>query len=344
MVMKYLRTNVRWIMITVVALFVVSCFAGYGMYSRGQGQGGGMRDYAVAEAGGKKIMRSSLEKGMQEMAEQFGNQQITSADLPLLRKAVLDNIVVSEQLLREVENQKITVGDDEVATALKRIQDQFPTKEAYMQYLQRSNLSEKDVKARLREQIAQQKLMEKVSAGASVDIVDARKLYDAMKDMMFRRPMGYTVNVVTFRSESVAKEARQKLLAGEKWDDVLKACSGDIGNSTPYSKPVFIPDRELASDLQVIRTLGIGKLTPLVRITSDDILLAVKRTKEAERVLPFAEVSGDIEQTLLAQKKRELQGAYFEELKKKAGVKVLDPKLFEVEKPASADTKPVSGE
>ena len=118
MVMKYLRTNVRWIMITVVALFVVSCFAGYGMYSRGQGQGGGMRDYAVAEAGGKKIMRSSLEKGMQEMAEQFGNQQITSADLPLLRKAVLDNIVVSEQLLREVENPKITVGDDEVATAL----------------------------------------------------------------------------------------------------------------------------------------------------------------------------------------------------------------------------------
>ena len=82
----------------------------------------------------------------------------------------------------------------------------------------------------------------------------------------------------------------------------------------------------------------------MVRITSDDILLAVKRPKEAERVLPFAEVSGDIEQTLLAQKKRELQGAYFEELKKKAGVKVLDPKLFEVEKPASADAKPVSGE
>ena len=342
--MQYLRNNVRWIMVTVVALFVVSCFAGYGMYTRGQGQGqNGMRDYAVAEAGGQKIMRSTLEQGLRDLAEQLGNQQIRSADLPLLRKAVLDNLVVTTQLAREVESQKIAVGDDELKASLKRIQDQFPTKEAYMQYLERSGMKEKDLEARLREQLAQQKLLEKVTASATVDPKDARKLYDSMKDMMFRRPMGYMVNVVTFRKLGVAEEARKKLVAGEKWDQVLGLFSGDIGNSTPYAKPVFIPDRELASDLQVIRTLPEGKLTPLVKITSDDTLLALKRGKEAERVLSFDEVSGDIDQMLLSQEKKELQGQFFEDLKKKAAVTILDPKLFEVEK-VSPDAKPVSGE
>ncbi len=49
-------------MIAVIVLFVVSIFAGYGLYSL-PGQGGdGQRDYAVAEVDGKDVMRSDMKK------------------------------------------------------------------------------------------------------------------------------------------------------------------------------------------------------------------------------------------------------------------------------------------
>ena len=33
--LKFMREHVKWIMITVILLFVLSCFGGYGLYVRG---------------------------------------------------------------------------------------------------------------------------------------------------------------------------------------------------------------------------------------------------------------------------------------------------------------------
>ena len=90
-------------MIAVIVLFVVSIFAGYGLYSR-SGQGGdGQRDYAVAEVDGKDVMRSDIEKGTMQLAEQLGSErEITSADIPFMRKHVLDSVAIEVELEKEI--------------------------------------------------------------------------------------------------------------------------------------------------------------------------------------------------------------------------------------------------
>jgi hypothetical protein len=57
--MKTLRTQVKGIMISVVVLFVISIFAGYGMYTRSGGGEGLKATTPSPKINGNKVMRSS---------------------------------------------------------------------------------------------------------------------------------------------------------------------------------------------------------------------------------------------------------------------------------------------
>ncbi len=344
--MKFFRENVRWIMIAILVLFTLSCFAGYGMYSRGGrgGQGDGTRDYPVAEIDGDRVMRSEIEKGMGELAEQYGKQQkITSADYPTLRQMVLDNLVLMKQVEKETLARGFKADDAEVEKTLASIQDQFPTKEAFQQYLQRSNMTLDQMKEQLHKQLAQQKLMEDVLKPASVDIKEARKFYDSMKDIFYRRPAGFTFNLMAFRDRAAAEKARARLVAGEKWDAITVAFSKDVSNATSFDKPVFVGEKDLATDLQDLKKLAVGKVSQIKQITSDDVMIALKRSVEKERVMTWNEISGDVTRLMLNQKKRELQTKFLEELKKKAQVKILDASIFPAPK-VQILTAPASGD
>ncbi|WP_245522762.1 peptidylprolyl isomerase [Thermanaerovibrio velox] len=328
--MRYLRNNVKAIMIGVVIVFVVSCFAGYGMYVRGRSGGVSGGDYPVAKVNGDKIMRSQIETGLKDLADQFGNDRITSKDVPLLRKMVLDDIVVGMELTRTAKEEGVEVSKEEVEDYLAAMQARFPTKEAYNEYVQRSGMTEREMKKRIEEMLVQKKLLDKVTANVSVDASESRKFYDAMKNVFFKRPVGYNLNVAAFRGKAVAEQARARLIKGEEWDKVIEALSKDVSNSTPYGKPVFVAQKDLADDLKSVISLKPGAFSPLVKVASDDYIIVLKRSNEPERIMPYDEVSKDIHQVLLNQKRSQVQRQYVQDLLKKAPVEILDKSIFEV--------------
>ena len=137
--LRLMREHVKVIMTTVIVLFVLSCFAGYGLYSRsGNRNSGGTQDYPVAEVNGKNIMRSQIENGIGKMADQYNQKDITSADLPILRKAVLDSLVIQDEVNKEIKNRNIDVNKDEVDAEYVKIMDNYPTREEFKAYLERS--------------------------------------------------------------------------------------------------------------------------------------------------------------------------------------------------------------
>ena len=73
-------------------------------------------------------------------------------------------------------------------------------------------------------------------------------------------------------------------------------------------------------------------------VTSSDSYLAIKRSKEAEKQLSYEEVSADVVAMIRSQKAQEKQQQFYEELLKRAKVKVLDPEIFPAT--ASADVDP----
>jgi len=221
--LRYLRSHVKAIMIAVILLFVLSCFAGYGLYARsGRGSGDGMRDYAVAEIDGKDVMRSDIEKGTMQLAEQLGSgKEVTSADIPFMRKAILDSTAIQAELEKEIKSRKIDVTEDEIEEAYKNIMDSYPTREEFKAYMERSGITEKQIKDDLKKQISQKKIMDALAAEINVPDDEARKFYDSTKTFIYKQPAGFKVNIATFRSNEAAKAAQKSLEGGENLDKVL---------------------------------------------------------------------------------------------------------------------------
>ncbi len=327
MVMRMLRTQVKWIMISIVVLFVLSVLFMYGPM-RGGNQQGGQKDYAVAELDGQKIMRSQIEMGLRRLAQQRDMASVTSSDLPGLRKSVLEGIVLETELAKEARNRGFKPSKEEVETALEQIKDQFPTIEAFNQYVERSGIKIRDLREQLTSQLSQQNLIENEISAAVVSSADVSSYYEQFKDVFFKRPEGWEINVARFTSEGGARAVLSELKEGQGWDSVMMENSEDIIEQTPYGEPAFFPDSAFTGELATLASLDRGQYSEPLVISSNDVALFLKRDQLTSRVLPLDEVSGDIRSLLLSQEQSELRQNFFESLIERANLKILDAGLF----------------
>lgn len=345
--LRYMRENVKWIMITVIALFVVSCFAGYGLYARSgnnRQNGEGMKDYPVARVEGKEVMRSEIENGLSRVAERYNQQQITSEDMPQLRRIVLDGIIMQTEMAREIKDKDIKVTKDDINAAYVKIMDGYPTREEFQVYMQRTGLTEKQVKDDLEKQLQQQKLMESISEGVTVTDKDARAFYDSAKNIIYKQPAGVKVNIATFSNPAAAGLAQKAIAGGANWDKIMDEQKAAVVSATSYDKPMLMTNQMMAGPLEVLKDYPMNKLTPVINITSNDACIVIKRTKEGERVLSYNEVSVDVNAALKNQMLQQKQNEYLEGLTKKAKVEILDATIFPPEAKAEDAATEKSGD
>ena len=348
--LRAMRNYTKIIMIIVILFFVASCFAGYGLYVRGNkgGAGDGIRDYPVAEANGKNIMRSDLERGAARISEQYGSS-VTSADSPQIRRAALDGLVIQSELEKEIANRKIDVSGDEINAAYAKAMDSYPTREEFMEFLKRSGINEKQVKEDIKKQLQMQKLMESLENDVKVDDKEVRAFYDTAKNFLYKQPAGVMVNIATFKDKAAAEAARKAIAGGAKWDAEMDKYKKDIEMATSYDKPMLMTEQMMQQkELAVLKDYPMDKVTPVESAGENYSYIAVKRSKAVERVLPFNEVSGDVAATIKNQKMQEAQQKFYGELLSRANVKILDASIFPEEKKpeaASADqTEPAASE
>ena len=325
-------------MIAVIVLFVVSIFAGYGLYGRSGKGSDGQRDYAVAEVNGKNVMRSDIEKGTMQLAEQLGSErEVTSADIPFMRKAILDSTAIEAELEKEIKSRNIEVTQKEIDENYTKIMDSYPTREEFIAFMERSGITEVQVKSDIKKQISQRKIMDAISEEINVPDEEARKFYDSAKTFLYKQPAGFKVNIATFKSNEAAKLAQKSIEGGQGWDKVMEEHKADIMSSTPYDKPVLITEQMMVDSLAALKDLPLNKVSPVMPVTSNDSYLAIKRNKEAEKQLSYNEVSADVVAMIKNQKAQGKQQEFYNELLSRATIKILDPQIFPAE--VSAEVK-----
>jgi len=325
--MNKLRTQMRGIMIVIAVAFLLSTFLMYGSSSRGRGAGsGGARsDYAVAEINGRKMMISTLYERLQARMENSGGRDVTSADF----QVVLEEYAIELQMAHEVHNSGITVTDAEVDQAMKEYVDQvFPTRESFYQYLERTGTKLADYKKGLAQQMVRQKFMEEFIGSVTVDEDEAVKFYDSMKEIFFRQPSGYRTSLARFSSEEEAGKVRDLLLEGRPWDEVT---SDDVAASDVIyvtKEPMFFSDVAFDDYLLPMKSDDIGVVSQVFEVASDDFVLGVKNERIEEKVTAYDEVSADIRAILQQQKEREAFSNFTSGLFTRAKIEILDPSLF----------------
>ncbi len=336
MIMQALRTKTRAIMLVVVVVFVVSLFAMY--ITRGGGPShhpGGERDFAVAVVDGEKVMASQVAAGVRDFVQQTGQSDLSPESIVLMRNQVLHNIALGHMLEKEAARQKIEPSREDIDAALKRIEKQFPTKEAFQQYMDSSGIKMKALQERIAAQLAQQMVLEANTPRAEVTDEEARAFYDQAKEAYFRHPAGYNVLYARFSEEGKAEEARKALAGGGKWDDVIKGGEGAVLDFTPSGEPAFVAEREFTEgDLKGIADTPLGKVSKALTLGEGNVVIVIKEKKLEEKIVPFEETSADAREMVAYQKRRAGQAEYLQGLIAEAGIQVLAPEFFEVPAPA----------
>ena len=126
----------------------------------------------------------------------------------------------------------------------------------------------------------------------------------------------------------MAERVRKEIKEGRSWDDALDAVSKDTLSQTPFDSPVLIPTDQFTGDAESLKDISIDEISDVTRLTSDDFMLIIKRSKEEAGTAAFDEVSADIEQMILGQKRQSLQSQFLQELLAQANVQILDETIF----------------
>lgn len=335
--MQFFRKNTRSIMLVIVVVFVVSCFAMYGT-SNPRGSAGG-RDYAVAKVDGKKIMYSRLEQDVAQMLQSMGGMQpnVTSEDMPAIRVNVLDQIAILAEIEKEIKARGIKIRPESVDEAYDSIAASFPTREIFMQQMQQAGVDEKKLKENLTRQLRQNALFEEIVAEVSIDKAEVRSYYDTMSAVnapMLMKQEGFTMVMAHFANLESATKAYDDINGGKKWDDVMNgAKSGDVLEFIPYDAPVFIPTAQLTEQASFLRTQALNAVSKPIEIDAGDYMLAIKRTEQKAGTASFDEISGDIERMLRGQKGQALQSKFIQDMKNRSVIEILDNELFKVSEP-----------
>ena len=333
--MKFLRTQMKWIMALIVIAFLLSTFFMYeGRTTRrtpGRNADGSMSDYEVANINGRSLMRSELEQRLRNYLSNYGSRSAESLDMPAIYKAVLDEAVLESQLTKELDESGIRVSDAEAEQAMKDYADRYyATRETFYQALANSGIKVDDYKRQLARQIATEQLFRNAIGEVVISEDQAAQFYDTMKTLIYSRPEGFMVHMSDFNNNEAAEDFRAKLLAGESWDVIVSSdvlASKDLINIT--RAPVFLPVSAMQSGtLSVMASVDVGQPSEVFSVSSSDFAVGLKTSHVDASVSPYEEVSADIKNMLTNQEQRKRLSDYEASLRNKAQLVINDQELF----------------
>jgi peptidyl-prolyl cis-trans isomerase SurA len=295
-----------------------------------------MVERIVARVNDRLITQSEFDKRL-DSARAAPN---APTDVALLRKEVLDDLIREKLLEERAKELAVTTTDAEIEEAVERVKRQYnlATDAEFDAALASSHLNRDDLRKQMRQTITLQKVIGRDVTG-KMDISDdmLRLEYERQKDKYYKVPPQARVYEIVIRFPAAdagsreravtrIEEARVKLAAGAKFEDVAKEYSegnaknrgGDLGT---VSQGELLP----ALDATVFADPP-QELPPPVLMPASIHLFRVTDRKAAG-YKPFAEVSEDL-------KKRISEGLYdrrfsefIDHLRRDAYIKIYDPAL-----------------
>ncbi len=324
-----LRTQIKWILAVFIVIFTLSVGFMYGTGGSRSGSGDRSGDFVVAKVGGEELRISQLQEHLRSFVERHGIRDLSDKQLPLLYKAVFDEMVANRAVIDEVTRLKISAPVEEVNSQLKAIESQYVTKEAFMQAVKNQGQTMDQVKASIARELAINKMLEDVSGGVVVTDEEVQALYDALKGN-FTMPAGIEADFAYLKTSDAAQKFIAELKEGAAWDKAIEERGENVAQSSVADKPERISNGEMIGKLEPIASLTDGEISSPIEL-SDEAYLVVRRVKAVEEeTRPLSEVEETLRTMLLQSKKTEAQQQYIKELTDKMNIEILTPDIFEL--------------
>jgi parvulin-like peptidyl-prolyl isomerase len=309
-------------------------------------------DTTVAKGKGFEIKRSKLDQAVISYKSRAAaqGQEISPEQMPMLERQALDDLILVKLLNGAATADQKSRAEDEAGTNYATLKKQFPTEELMVRQFKTSGLTPEQVRSNLVEQATAHIVL---TSKVKVTDDDVKKFYDDNPTQM-EEPARVRLNFIVMggpdavtgaplaNDQLAAKkkqieDLRDRARKGEDFVKLVRQYSEDtrskerggeitLGRNTPGVPP------ELDSAAFALETNQVSD----VITTQYGLYLLKLAEKIPAKKATLAEAGPEIRKYLEASAIKKMLPAYYTELKKDAGVEILDPKLKEMGEPQSA--------
>lgn len=268
---------------------------------------------AVAVVAGTAITRAEFQKLMDRAKAAYDDQgkefpKAGTTEYESLKNDAVKLLVNQVEFAREAEALGITVTDEEVTKRLGELKQQYYAnddgtidEEKYKTELEKSKLTEADLRVEIKGILIKEKLSEEITKDLKVTDAEVQKYYDDNPDR-FTTPESRDVAHILVDTEEKANELYQQLQDGADFAKLAKENSTDTasaenGGKLTDVKGSFVPEFEEVAF--ALKTGEIGK--PVKSQFGWHVIKALEDTKP-ESVTPLADAKDSIRDQLLQEK------------------------------------------
>jgi len=283
---------------------------------------------AVATVNGIAITEEQLAERIEQFkafASRQGLDLTNPVHQPLLdqmRTEALDQLIEEALFLHAFENEGIVVTDQEVAAQIEAIKAGMPPG-AYEQALQSQNMTEETLKERLRMALLQDALFKKITDHVTVSAQEAKDYFEQNRDSLIQIKVRHILfmareGIATEEERKQALDQANKTIAelnkGADFAAIAKERSGDPGSAAQgglLDHYFARDDRNFVAEFVAGAFLlekGAFSQKPVKSSFGYHIIKVEDKRDTLE------ELQGQMEETLLVEKRNRVFGEYYDKL------------------------------
>jgi len=288
-------------------------------------------DKILAIVNDEIITQYDYNKALEELTKFLSRTYQGEAFKKALKKAkktLLDNMIQEKLLLSKAKELDIN-ADQDIDLYIENIKkdNKIESDEKLKEALRKEGMNYNEWKNKLKKQIIQQKLIQKVLGDKiKVENLEMTEYYDKNKEQ-FKIPAEYKIFAIyidpTDLNEDVEnyKKKIDEALKKEKFSEVASKFSSEPLKSKKGNLGTF-KEGELASQiLDIVKNLKKGEISRWVPYKDGWIKVKVVDKKDAT-IPPFQDIQEKVYKVLYAKKRGKLLKEYVEKLKKESYIKI----------------------
>ena len=265
-----------------------------------------------------------------QMVAQRG-QQIPESQMPEIKNAILENLIITELLFQESKQKGIQVNAEDVTKQLQSIKQQVPSEAEFKKLLGENQITESDLRLQIERDMAIQQLINnEVSQKVMISDEESKTYYDT-HPQSFVQPEQVRASHILIKVDADATEAQktearkkitaiqQKLKKGEDFASLAENYSEDTTSKKGGDLGYFGRGQMVEPFEEAAFSLKPNEISDIVETQYGYHLIKVV-DKKPEAKLTYAEVKDRLDQYLKQQKLQSAEKLYIDNLRKNAAV------------------------
>lgn len=286
-------------------------------------------DKIVAVVDGQVITLSALEEFLGARQTRMGKVN-AGGGIQKARRQALEQLIERKIILQEARDRKIKIRAERINRRLEAIRKRFASEKEFRQALQKENLSETDLRKRIKEDFMISVLVDReVKSKVRVGEEEIKQFYEKNK-AMFKEPGEVELGHIFIK----VKPGENWAEAGQKGKGLLKQLREGADFSSLTKKYSDGPNAKKGGDLgfltpgelnpkfeQAVSRLKVGEISALIKMGDGFHIIKLEGRKDA-RQMALSEVRGRIESLIFAKKAEKRYQEWIKELKKKHYIEI----------------------